>query len=118
MDGLKNLNDTHGHEVGSMALREVADILRQTFRSSDLIARIGGDEFVILETYIGLNDGETGMQRLQRNVSQHNAEQARDYRISLSIGVAPVACDASLTLEELLTNGDRMMYEQKRNKRR
>jgi diguanylate cyclase (GGDEF)-like protein len=118
MDGLKYLNDTHGHEVGSMALREVADILRETFRSSDLIARIGGDEFVIFETYIGSNDGGTGVQRLQHNVSQHNAEQARAYEISLSIGVAPVAFDASLTLEELLTNGDRMMYEQKRNKRR
>jgi len=118
MDGLKDLNDTHGHEVGSLALREVADILRETFRSSDLIARIGGDEFVIFETYLAPNDGGTGVARLQQNVSQHNAAQARDYKISLSIGVAPVAFDASLTLEELLKNGDRMMYEQKRNRRR
>jgi len=118
MDGLKHLNDTHGHEVGSMALREVADILRETFRSSDLIARIGGDEFVVFETYLGPNDGGTGVQRLEAKLSQHNLEQARDYNISLSIGVAPVAFDALLTLEELLTNGDRMMYEQKRTKRR
>ncbi len=118
MDGLKNLNDTHGHEVGSMALREVAEILRETFRTSDLIARIGGDEFVIFETYIGANDGGTGVQRLQHNLSQHNAEQVRDYKISLSIGVAPVSFDTSMTLEELLKNGDRMMYEQKRSKRR
>jgi diguanylate cyclase (GGDEF)-like protein len=117
MDGLKNLNDTHGHEVGSMALRDVAEILRETFRSSDLIARIGGDEFVILETYIGPNEGGTSVQRLQDNLSRHNAEKARDYNISLSIGVAPVT-DGSLALQELLTNGDRMMYEQKRNKRR
>src|SRR5215510_9093069 len=57
MDGLKTLNDTHGHEEGSNALREIANILRNTFRSSDIIARIGGNEFVIFETYNGENEG-------------------------------------------------------------
>jgi diguanylate cyclase (GGDEF)-like protein len=118
MDGLKKLNDTHGHEVGSSALREVSDILRNTFRSSDIIARIGGDEFVIFETYNGQNEGRNGAQRLQENLSQHNGEQRRDYTLSLSIGVAPVDFDSTMTLEELLTSGDQMMYEEKRSKRR
>src|SRR4030095_5208645 len=48
MDELKRLNDTHGHEVGSSALREVSDILRNTFRSSDIIALIGGREHFTL----------------------------------------------------------------------
>jgi diguanylate cyclase (GGDEF)-like protein len=118
MDGLKRLNDTHGHEMGSRAIQEVADILRETFRSSDLIARIGGDEFVIFETSNGANDGGNDVQRLQNNVSHHNARPSRNYEISLSIGVALMSADSALTLDELIKHGDREMYEQKRNKRR
>jgi len=118
MDGLKRLNDTHGHEIGSRAIQEVSDILRETFRSSDLIARIGGDEFVVFETSNDQIDEGTDVQRLQDNVTRHNAQQARDYEISLSIGVASMDSDSSMTLEELLKNGDKTMYQQKRNKRR
>jgi diguanylate cyclase (GGDEF)-like protein len=118
MDGLKMLNDTHGHEIGSRAIQEVGDILRETFRSSDLIARIGGDEFVVFETSNEQNEGGNDVQRLQNNVTRHNAQQTRDYEISLSIGVASMEPDSSLTLEELLKNGDNTMYQQKRNKRR
>ena len=118
MDGLKRLNDTHGHEIGSRVIQEVGDILRETFRSSDLIARIGGDEFVIFETSNGQNDGGNDVQRLQNNISQHNSQPVRDYEISLSIGVASMDSDSSMTLEELLKNGDKTMYQQKRNKRR
>ncbi|HEY5446239.1 MAG TPA: diguanylate cyclase, partial [Pyrinomonadaceae bacterium] len=89
-----------------------------TFRSSDLIARIGGDEFVVFETSNDQIDEGTDVQRLQDNVTRHNAQQVRDYEISLSIGVASMDSDSSMTLEELLKNGDKTMYQQKRNKRR
>ena len=118
MDGLKRLNDSHGHEIGSRAIQEVSDILRETFRSSDLIARIGGDEFVVFETSNEQIEEGNDVQRLQNNVTRHNAQQVRDYQISLSIGVASMDSDSSLTLEELLKNGDKTMYQQKRNKRR
>ena len=118
MDGLKRLNDTHGHEIGSRVIQEVGDILRETFRSSDLIARIGGDEFVVFETSNDQIDEGTDVQRLQDNVTRHNAQQVRDYEISLSIGVASMDSDSSMTLEELLKNGDKTMYQQKRSKRR
>jgi len=118
MDGLKRLNDTHGHETGSRAIQEVGDILRDTFRSSDLIARIGGDEFVVFETSNEQIEEGNDVQRLQNNVTMHNAKQVRDYQISLSIGVASMDSDFSLTLEELLKNGDKTMYQQKQNKHR
>ena len=118
MDGLKRLNDTHGHETGSRAIQEVSDILRETFRSSDLIARIGGDEFVVFETSNEQIEEGNDVQRLQNNVTRHNAQQVRDYQISLSIGVASMDSDSALTLEELLKNGDKTMYQQKQNKRR
>ena len=82
------------------------------------MARIGGDEFIVFETSNGQNDGGIDVQRLETNIRQHNAQQERDYEISLSIGVASMASDSSLTLEELLKSGDREMYQQKRNKKR
>ena len=118
MDELKVINDTHGHKEGSNALQEIGDVLRSTFRSSDIIARIGGDEFVILETYAEHNETQNSVARLQDNLRQRNAESARDYDLSLSIGVAIVESDDSLTIEALLTRGDGLMYEEKRNKRR
>jgi diguanylate cyclase (GGDEF)-like protein len=118
MDDLKAINDTRGHKEGSNALQEIADVLRSTFRSSDIMARIGGDEFVILETYAEQNEAQNSVARLQDNLRQRNVESARDYELSLSIGVALVESDDSLTIEALLTRGDGLMYEQKRNKRR
>lgn len=122
MDGLKRLNDTLGHETGSRAIREVAEILRETFRSSDLISRIGGDEFVIFQTSNGHNDHGNDVLRLQHNIGEHNSRQGRDYDVSVSIGVVSMpsdsAADSSSSLEELLKCGDREMYEQKRGKRR
>jgi diguanylate cyclase (GGDEF)-like protein len=118
MDDLKAINDTHGHKEGSHALQEIAEVLRSTFRSSDIIARIGGDEFVILETYSEQNEGQNSVVRLQDNLRRRNVESARNYELSLSIGVALVDSDDSLTIEALLTQGDGLMYEEKRNKRR
>ena len=116
MDGLKTINDAHGHDEGSQALKEVADILRNTFRSSDIIARIGGDEFVILETYAGQTDLQSSITRLQENLRRHNAESVRAYELSLSIGIVCDGLDEGSTIEALLKRGDELMYAEKRSK--
>ncbi|MGB7922667.1 MAG: diguanylate cyclase [Pyrinomonadaceae bacterium] len=119
MDGLKTINDTHGHEEGSKTLKEVADILRRTFRRSDIIARIGGDEFVILETYAGRTDApESSISRLQENLRLRNAENAHAYELSLSIGIVREGLETYPTVEALLMRGDELMYEAKRSKHR
>jgi two-component system, cell cycle response regulator len=118
MDDLKTINDTHGHKEGSSALQEIAEVLRCTFRSSDIMARIGGDEFVILETHSDRVDNPNSVARLRDNLRERNVAGARHYNLSLSIGVALVESDDSLTIEALLTRGDGLMYEEKRNKRR
>ncbi len=118
MDGLKTINDTYGHDEGSHALKELADILRSTFRSSDIIARIGGDEFVILETYAGRTDAQSCITRLEENLRKHNAGQRRAYELSLSIGIVRGGADEYSTVETLLKRGDELMYEAKRGKRR
>ena len=118
MDGLKAINDTHGHDEGSKALQEVAAILRQTFRSSDIIARIGGDEFVILETYGGRTGTPGSVARLQENLRRHNEQKLDPYELSLSIGIVRGDLDEYSTVEALLARGDELMYEEKRSKQR
>lgn len=118
MDGLKAINDKHGHDEGSKALKEIAVILRRTFRSSDIIARIGGDEFVILETYAERTDAQSSVTRLQENLRSHNAKQLHSYELSLSIGIVRAGVDEYSTVEALLTRGDELMYEEKRSKQR
>jgi diguanylate cyclase (GGDEF)-like protein len=118
MDGLKNINDTQGHETGSQALKEIAGILRSTFRSSDIIARIGGDEFVVLETSDEKANTESSISRLMENIRRHNAEKLRAYDLSLSIGLVRGGLNNYPTVEALLMRGDELMYEEKRSKRR
>jgi diguanylate cyclase (GGDEF)-like protein len=118
MDGLKTINDTHGHDEGSNALRMAAEILRRTFRNSDIIARIGGDEFVVLETFAGGGDGQSSLDRLRENLRRHNAEGKHAYELSLSVGVVRGELDDYPTVEALLARGDELMYAEKRGKRR
>jgi diguanylate cyclase (GGDEF)-like protein len=118
MDGLKAINDAHGHDQGSKALKDIADILLRTFRGSDIIARIGGDEFVVLETSAGQNDSQSSIARLQENLCRHNAESVNAYELSLSIGIVWAGLDGDSTVETLLARGDELMYEEKRNKQR
>lgn len=114
MDGLKAINDTHGHDEGSKALGRVADVLRRTFRGSDIVARIGGDEFVVLEAAAGAGGG---VERLRENLRRHNAETSGPYELSLSVGVFRCGPGDDPNVEEMLARADELMYEEKRRKR-
>jgi len=117
LDGLKEINDALGHREGDLALIETADLLKETFRESDIIARIGGDEFVVLalET-VGLAQ-EHWVTRLQDNLTRRNERPDRRYRLSLSMGIAYYDPDFPCPLDDLLDRADALMYEQKRTKR-
>ena len=110
-DHLKQINDAFGHSEGDRALIEVADVLKETFRESDIIARIGGDEFVILATETGEASALTT--RLQENLEARNARGERRYKLSLSVGVARYDPEHPCSIDELLARADRLMYEQK-----
>ncbi|MBI5073906.1 MAG: GGDEF domain-containing protein [Nitrospirae bacterium] len=117
MDNLKEINDTHGHQEGDLAIAEMAAILKETFRESDIIARVGGDEFVAVP--VGTT-GETVAviaDRINRNIELHNTERARSYRLSLSFGIVDYKPDSPVSIDELLFQGDALMYEQKNRKR-
>jgi diguanylate cyclase (GGDEF)-like protein len=116
LDGLKGINDVLGHQKGDWALIDTANVLQETFRGSDIIARIGGDEFVVMPIETKDNKLEIVINRLQKAVQMDNAKSKRDYKLSISTGTAYFDPLAPCTIDELLSQADRKMYEQKRTK--
>lgn len=118
LDGLKQINDTLGHHEGDCALVETAEILKRTFRSSDIMARIGGDEFAILAIEAQEDSGGHLSRRLQDKVREHNAQQERSHELSLSIGIAHLDPQSPSSVEGLMTRADQALYEHKRSKQK
>jgi len=117
LDGLKVINDALGHQKGDWALIDTANILKETFRDSDIIARIGGDEFVVMPIKTTGDNLEVVINRLQKAVEMDNTKSKREYKLSISIGTAYFDPLSPCTIDELLSQADRLMYEQKRTKK-
>ncbi|MFQ5535919.1 MAG: diguanylate cyclase [Gemmatimonadota bacterium] len=118
LDRFKTINDSLGHHVGDRALLKVAEILRATFRRSDIIARVGGDEFVVLALEASGESAEFLVERLRARFQETNQMSREPYQLSVSIGMARHDGDTRLRLEDLLAQADSAMYEEKRSKRR
>jgi diguanylate cyclase (GGDEF)-like protein len=117
MDGLKAINDRFGHDAGSAAIKVVATLLQQTFRESDLIARVGGDEFVVLVVNPRFEDPDILHRRLAKNVAEYNRQHRHAFDISVSIGTAVGDATAGFTLEQLISEADAAMYRRKHRMR-
>ncbi|MBF0488149.1 MAG: diguanylate cyclase [Nitrospirae bacterium] len=113
VDGLKHINDTLGHPTGDLAIVDTASILRETFRESDIIGRIGGDEFVVLITDVFGVTEDVVTERLASTVAIYNERQDCPYKISLSIGFVLYSPESDLTIDALMAAADRLMYEHK-----
>jgi diguanylate cyclase (GGDEF)-like protein len=118
LDGLKKINDGFGHHEGDRAIVDAAQLLRQSFRESDIISRIGGDEFVILITEKPEINAEVLFTRLEKNLEVHNHRVHRPYSFSISMGVATFDPQNPADLNTLLVEADKSMYENKKHKRR
>jgi diguanylate cyclase (GGDEF)-like protein len=114
LDGFKQINDMHGHLLGSRALIETAQIIRSCARETDVVARFGGDEFAILLPETGLEGGHAVARRLRDRLQRHVflADHGPGNRISASIGLATLP-DAADTAEGLLQAADAAMYRVK-----
>jgi diguanylate cyclase (GGDEF)-like protein len=118
MDSLKSINDTFGHAHGDIALTHFAHILTKTFRDSDVIARMGGDEFAVLTIDATESSLNVIQERLQGNVDTHNLEAARGYTLSFSLGIIRVDLNSTFTVESLLAQADEAMYAHKKKRKR
>lgn len=118
IDRFKTINDTLGHHVGDRALRYVADTLRSTFRRSDIIARMGGDEFAVLAMEASSEDAAQLVERLREELSVLNERTKEQFQLSLSIGTTRYVGEDVTGLDDLLAKADAAMYGEKRGKRR
>jgi diguanylate cyclase (GGDEF)-like protein len=117
LDGFKSINDTHGHHIGDVVLKEVAVRLKDSLRASDTVARIGGDEFVLLLVDGEGDDGyEILLDRLRKSVSEPiRLRSGKLLHVGLSIGVTTYPRDAS-PVADLLKHADQAMYQAKKSK--
>jgi diguanylate cyclase (GGDEF)-like protein len=116
LDHLKRVNDSLGHDAGDQTLLEVAALLRATFRATDVVGRIGGDEFVVLAIDAPPNTVAFLTNRLRDRIAQRNADPSHPFALSVSMGSDSLAVGSTKTIEEMIAAADRAMYEQKRDK--
>ncbi len=115
LDGLKAINDKLGHKAGDQALQDLAHILKKTFRESDIIARVGGDEFVVLLTEPSVPDVERSiLSHIRKNIEHHNKQAGRQYELIISIGTAHYDPLSPCSIENLMRHADEQMYEHKK----
>ncbi len=115
MDNLKPINDRLGHAAGDAAIKEVADLLSNAFRTSDVIARVGGDEFAILLS--DAPDADAPLERLAATVTERNLSASGTPRLEISVGVASTGPDDRESLGDLIARADAAMYADKRSRR-
>lgn len=118
VDNLKGINDSFGHNDGDQALVDAANVLKETYRDSDVIARIGGDEFIVVPMETSEDKFEHITARLKEKVVQFNNSGQRRYKLSMSIGVAYFDPESPISIDELLHEADKLMYMCKRKKRK
>ena len=120
LDGFKPVNDTHGHAIGDALLRAVGHVLSESVRATDTVARVGGDEFLLLLTPLRTGsaeqEAEAMLRRLRDKVKGITNVEGRDVKISASVGLAFYPTQGR-TLETLVICADQAMYAAKRRAR-
>jgi diguanylate cyclase (GGDEF)-like protein len=112
LDELKQINDRYGHLEGNRLLRDVATALKNSCREYDYVARMGGDEFVVLFSGVKQAEAEQRVEEFRRVVAGIGI-QSFDKPLSASVGIAHFPTDGT-DAERLLAEADRLMYQQKR----
>jgi two-component system, cell cycle response regulator len=117
VDELKAVNDTLGHLAGDRLLIQLANVLRDTFRQSDITARMGGDEFAVMALEASEDNEEWLARRLRERVEEVNRAGREPFQLSISLGIARFAPESRPRLTELLALADQAMYMEKRAKK-
>jgi diguanylate cyclase (GGDEF)-like protein len=114
LDGVKHVNDTLGHQIGDALLMDAGRVLAAVFRETDVIGRIGGDEFAVFELMTKNEEPGNDSASLQAAIDDFNRNAGRPYRLSMSVGIEDLSASAETSLETLLSHADIAMYGHKR----
>lgn len=120
LDGMKQINDIRGHIAGDQALIATAQLLSYTFRGSDVVARMGGDEFAVIACDTesqSLDSAETITTRLESAVTRHNNRHLDEPALSISYGTIFFDPAENKTLDQMLQEADQIMYRNKQQKK-
>lgn len=118
LDHLKQINDEFGHQEGDFAIRQAGIYLKESLRSSDVIGRIGGDEFAALAVIKDENMGKEIRDRIILHSKMFNQDSDKPYYVEVSIGYAVFRWSEELELNQMLSAADLMLYESKAKKRK
>ncbi len=113
LDKFKPINDQFGHAEGDHALVAFAELMRKSFRDSDVFARIGGDEFVVLLTNTEKDHAAEIVARFRGQVEAYSAQAKRGYDLCFSDGIVSMLPDQDALVDDLLREADVLMYEKK-----
>lgn len=117
LDHLKQINDNFGHSAGDDVLCVVSDILKRTVRSGDLIARIGGDEFVGMFITDNQDFDAAFRSRFRDAFDEYNSTSGKPYYVEVSVGAADFTCRQGLEISKIINDADRYLYEEKKHRR-
>jgi diguanylate cyclase (GGDEF)-like protein len=109
LDGLKRINDDYGHQAGDTVLKHVAHLLSQSLRASDMVARIGGDEFGLILDQLGETDAQAKAVALSERIAQESVDVGPT-RIRIAVTVGSAAVRPNDTVDTLLDRADHAMY--------
>jgi diguanylate cyclase (GGDEF)-like protein/PAS domain S-box-containing protein len=115
VDGLKQINDVHGHKAGDRALKEIAGAVGPRLRETDVFARIGGDEFAVLLPYADADQTHAVTKDLRRVISESDIQldDGTTLPLSASVGAALINGGTDTDTDEILAEADRAMYQDK-----
>ena len=116
LDGMKNINDTLGHQEGDRALQETAAIMRNLLSSWNILARVGGDEFAALVEHQEGQPPQEVYKKFEETLERSNQGGAHPYSLAISVGMASWNPCSPISLGELLSQGDKKMYQHKNSK--
>jgi diguanylate cyclase (GGDEF)-like protein len=117
IDHFKSFNDTYGHPVGDLVLKEISSCIRRSIRRTDTPARYGGEEFVVIMPETDERNAPTTPERIRQNIENHVVESmGRRLRVTVSLGCATYPTKAR-SQQELIDNADKALYYSKEHGR-
>ena len=118
IDHFKSINDTHGHEVGDLALQAVSLLVKQSLRDSDVAGRMGGEEFVVALPETGMAGAIAVAEKIRIGIEQAPIAIGHErLRCTVSIGLSVFHHNQDLGIDALLSEADKALYESKRSGR-